>query len=71
MTRVVLAGGRVLDPLTGTDEVTDVVVDDGVITAVGEVDEATRADAEVVDCRDLLVTPGPHRPARARVPGPR
>ncbi len=58
MTRVVLAGGRVLDPRSGRDEVSDVLVEDGTITAVGPVDEATRAEAEVIDCRDLLVTPG-------------
>jgi dihydroorotase len=58
MTRVVLAGGRVLDPITGTDELTDVLVDDGTITAVGSVDAVTRAGAQVLDCAGLLVTPG-------------
>jgi dihydroorotase len=55
---VVLVGGRVLDPRTETDTVTDVLVDDGTIVAVGPVDDATGAGAEVVDCAGLLVTPG-------------
>jgi dihydroorotase len=58
MSRVVLSGGRVLDPLGGVDEVTDVLVDDGRITAIGAVDDATRASAVVIDCANLLVTPG-------------
>ncbi len=58
MSRVVLSGGRVLDSLGGTDEVTDVLVDDGRITAIGAVDDATRASAAVIDCTGLLVTPG-------------
>jgi dihydroorotase len=56
--RVVLAGGRVLDPLTGTDVVTDVLVDEGRLSAIGPVDGAATARAEVVDCTGLLVTPG-------------
>jgi dihydroorotase len=58
MSRVVLSGGRVLDPLGGIDEVTDLLVDDGRITAIGRADDATRATAEVIDCTGLLVTPG-------------
>jgi dihydroorotase len=56
--RVVLAGGRVLDPEAGIDTVTDVLVEDGRIVAVGDVAPSTRAGAEVVECRGLLVTPG-------------
>ena len=58
MSKVVLEGGRVLDPVAGIDSVTSVLVDDGRIVAVGEVDATTRADAEVIDCAGLLVTPG-------------
>jgi dihydroorotase len=57
-TRVVLAGGRVLDPVSATDSVTDVLVEDERIVAVGAVDDTTRAGAQVVDCTGLLVTPG-------------
>src|SRR5438105_13479688 len=58
MTRVVLAGGRVVDPSTGTDTVTDVLVEDGRIVTVGSAGDGARRDAEVVDCTGLLVTPG-------------
>lgn len=57
---LVLRGGRVLDPATETDLITDVLIDDGTITAVGPVAAEVRDDpaTEVVDCTGLLVTPG-------------
>lgn len=60
MTTVVLHNGRVLDPASETDTIADVVVHDGVITAIGTVDPATLAEprTEVIDCSGLLVTPG-------------
>ena len=57
----VLVGGRVLDPTTGRDEVADVVVRDGVVTAVGPgagAPVAGEPGAQLVDCTGLLVTPG-------------
>jgi dihydroorotase len=58
MSRVVLAGGRVLDPASRTDARADVLVDDGRVVAVGEVGDDERRDAEVIECTGLLVTPG-------------
>ncbi len=54
----VLAGGRVLDPAAGRDEIADVVVQDGLIVAVGAGLAAAYPAAEVIDCTDQLVTPG-------------
>jgi dihydroorotase len=59
---VLLRGGRVLDPASGTDAVTDVLVDGEVIVDVGD-DLAPDTgsdgdDVEVVDCDGLWVTPG-------------
>ena len=56
--RLVLSGGRVLDPAASIDSITDVLVEDGRIVAVGGVDDAVRATATVIDCAGLLVTPG-------------
>lgn len=62
MRPLVLRGGRVIDPATETDRLLDVVIDGGVITALsatGSTDPAVVPDdAEEVDCRGLLVTPG-------------
>ena len=58
MSALVLTGGRVIDPSSGTDSVADVVVDDGVVAAIGVGQDASRPDASVVDCSGLLVVPG-------------
>jgi dihydroorotase len=51
----VLRGGRVIDPAQNLDQVTDVVIRDGKIAALGN---GARAGDEVVDATGLLVTPG-------------
>ena len=56
MTGLVLRGGRVLDPASGSDRVADVLIIDGRIAAVGQV--GTVADAQIVDVSGLAVLPG-------------
>ncbi|HET6952312.1 MAG TPA: amidohydrolase/deacetylase family metallohydrolase [Acidimicrobiales bacterium] len=57
---LVLSGGRVIDPASGTDATADVVVAGDTIATVGP--DAGRiavaAGADVVDCSGLVVTPG-------------
>jgi dihydroorotase len=55
---LVLRDGRVIDPDSGFDGVADVVVANGEIAAVGPGAGSDRPDAEVVDCRGMVVTPG-------------
>ena len=55
MARLLLAGGRVLDPGTSTDAALDVLIDGPSVVAVGP--GLAAEDAEVVDCTGLLVTP--------------
>src|SRR6476469_415357 len=56
MSALVLRGGRVVDPGTGTDSVRDVHVRDGRVAALGP--DLVVDDAEVVDVTGLLVGPG-------------
>ena len=56
MSGILLKGGRVVDPVNGIDGTRDVLIDGGVIAAVG-VDLPAGA-AQVVDVGGLLVTPG-------------
>jgi dihydroorotase len=56
MSRVWIAGGRVLDPASGIDRVADVVIEDGRIGAVGSGVEVS--GAEKVDATGCWVTPG-------------
>lgn len=54
MTSFLLTGGRVVDPVSGTDAVSDVSIQDGRISGVG--DGATKG--EVIDCSGLVIVPG-------------
>jgi dihydroorotase len=57
VTPLLLSGGRLLDPSSKLDERGDVLIRDGKIEAVGgRIDGAD--DAEVIDCSDLIVSPG-------------
>ncbi|HET9728805.1 MAG TPA: amidohydrolase family protein [Acidimicrobiia bacterium] len=51
---LVLRGGRVIDPETGLDDVRDVAIDGGTITAIG----ADVHGAVTIDARGLVVAPG-------------
>jgi N-acyl-D-aspartate/D-glutamate deacylase len=54
---VLLQGGRVIDPGTGTDQVADVLVRDGAVAAIGQGLPAPD-DAVVLDVAGLVVGPG-------------
>jgi dihydroorotase len=55
MKKLLLKGGRIIDPASGLDAVGDVLVSDGRIASVAP---QAAADAEVIDCRGRLVLPG-------------
>lgn len=57
MTDLLLRGGRVVDPGTGTDAVRDLLVRDGRVAAVGQ-DLAAPQGGTVLDVAGLLVGPG-------------
>jgi dihydroorotase len=54
--RLLLRGARVVDPVGGRDETADVLVDDGVVGAIGTDVDATGAEAW--DCDGLVLAPG-------------
>lgn len=55
MSSLLLRGGRVIDPASGLDSVTNVRVDGGAVTGISAADMT--AD-EVIDCQGLVVSPG-------------
>ncbi len=58
MTRPILfTGGRVVDPSRGLDEIADVLLGDGMISAIGR-DIGRPDDATAIDCAGLIVSPG-------------
>lgn len=54
--RTLFRGARVVDPASGRDDVADVSVENGVVVSVG--DEASEANATVLDCDGLVLAPG-------------
>ena len=56
MSRILIRGGRVLDPSTGRDEVADVLIEDGKIVAVGA--GLAAPGAEVIAASGCWVAPG-------------
>jgi len=74
MARLLLRGGRVIDPASGLDETADVFVEDGrvaaIITRSDERSRGNASDAAIIDCEGKLVVPGlidPH--VHLREPG--
>ncbi|MBY0308515.1 MAG: amidohydrolase family protein, partial [Phycisphaerales bacterium] len=69
MSKLLIVGGRVLDPSSGLDMAADVAVDVGVVAAIGP-GLARPGGARVIDAEGCLVTPGlidPH--VHLREPG--
>jgi dihydroorotase len=56
MSHLILAGGRIIDPANGRDEIADIAFKDGKVAAVGR--DLPRAGAETVDVTGRIVTPG-------------
>ncbi|MGN0513230.1 MAG: dihydroorotase [Lachnospiraceae bacterium] len=53
---LLIKNGRVVDPVTGTDEVMDVLIDGNKIVSVGS--HLPDSDADVIDAAGLVVAPG-------------
>jgi dihydroorotase len=56
MSRLLLKGGRVVDPARGVDEVLDVLIEDGLVAQVGA--RLSAKGVEVVDVDEKIVAPG-------------
>ena len=56
MARLLIRGGRVVDPSQGIDRIDDVLVQDGVVASIGG--KAAAAAEETIDATGLIVCPG-------------
>ena len=54
--RLILKGGRVIDPKNNVDEEKDILVENGMIAALGDIQ--AEAGDKIIDCTGLLVLPG-------------
>jgi len=57
MNRLMLTGGRIIDPATGRDETGDLLIEGGRIARVGPAGKLGPAD-RTIDCRGRIVSPG-------------
>jgi dihydroorotase len=57
MNRILLAGGRIIDPASGRDEFADLLIAGGRVAAIGHPVAAGPAD-RALDCRGRLIVPG-------------
>ena len=55
---LLITGGQLIDPATGTDALRDVLLADGRVSAVGEPGSLAAAGATCLDARGLVVAPG-------------
>ncbi|MBD2251620.1 dihydroorotase [Nostoc parmelioides] len=58
MTTELLQQVRVIDPVSGIDNITDVLIADGVIQAIAPNIPNTSPDTQIRDCRGLVLGPG-------------
>ena len=56
--RILIKGGRAIDPENGIDKVTDIFVDKGVISEIGDNLELDGIEMEVIDAKGKIVSPG-------------
>lgn len=56
--RILIKNGRVIDPENGIDKVTDIFVDKGIISEIGDDLELDGIEMEVIDATGKIVTPG-------------
>ena len=54
--KLLIRNGRLIDPASGTDTITDVLIEGGKVAAVGK--DLDRAGAEQLDASGLIVAPG-------------
>ena len=56
--KLLIKGGRVIDPANGVDEILDILVQDGIIAGLKRVSDAEEKGTKVIDAKGKTVVPG-------------
>lgn len=56
--KILIKGGRVIDPANELDKVTDIYINDGAIEEIGDELDLEDLDIEIIDASGLVVAPG-------------
>jgi dihydroorotase len=54
--KLLLRGGRIIDPVQNVDKIADLLIEDGIISEIGE--RLSLAEVEVFDAQGLVIVPG-------------
>jgi dihydroorotase len=54
--KLLIKGGRLLDPANGIDDQLDLLIEDGIVAAIGS--DLVAGDAKILDAKNRLVVPG-------------
>lgn len=54
--KLLLKGGRIVDPVQNVDKIADLLIEDGIISEIGE--RLSLAEVEVFDAQGLVIVPG-------------
>lgn len=56
--KILIKNGHVIDPANGIDEVTDIFIENGIISEVGEDSDLKGVEMEIIDATGKIVAPG-------------
>ena len=56
--KLLIKNGHVVDPQNGIDKVTDIYVQDGIISEIGDTSDLEGLDIAVIDASGKVVAPG-------------
>ena len=56
--KILIKNGHVIDPANGIDAVTDIFIENGVISEIGEDKDLTGVEMEIIDATGKIVAPG-------------
>lgn len=55
---MLIKGGRVIDPSANLDEITDILIEKGKISMIGNIQDSRPKNLEVIDAKEKIVVPG-------------
>ena len=56
--KILIKNGHIIDPANGIDEVTDLLVDNGVIAEIGKNSDLDGIEMQIIDAEGMIVAPG-------------
>lgn len=55
---LLIKDGRIIDPSSNLDEITDILIENGKVTRIGKIQESKQKDLEMINAKGMIVVPG-------------